>query len=129
MSEDSSEYNLYLLNDRTTTEDSTDENRAVGDIVVLYEQDSANARQAALQKIRSNSYEHLIEFTIADDSTLYDVKNWKIGKLIQIKTKKGEVLNSYISALTMKMGSKFITFKTGNIRINFLDKLKQEKNR
>lgn len=129
LSKDDSEYNLYLLNDRTTTEDATNENRAVGDIAVLYEEETENARQAALQKIRSNSYEHLIEFTVPNDSTLYDVKNWRIGKLIKIKTKQGEILDSYISALSIKKDSKFVDIKTGKIRVNFIDKLKQEKNR
>ena len=129
LSKDNSEYNLYLLNDRTTTTDPTDENRAVGDVAVLYEEETENARQAALQKIRSNSYEHLIEFTVPNDSTLYDVKNWRTGKLIKIKTKQGEILDSYISALSIKKDSKFVDVKTGKIRVNFIDKLKQEKNK
>lgn len=129
LSSDGSEYNLYLLNDRTTTEDGTNENRAVGDVVTKYEQEVANVRQAALQEIRSNSYKHLVEFTIANDSTLYNVKKWRIGRLIKIKTKQGEILDSYISALSIKKDSKFIDIKTGNIRVNFIDKLKQEKNK
>jgi len=40
---DNSEHTWYLLNDRTTTDDEDDENRAVGDIEVIYEEETANA--------------------------------------------------------------------------------------
>lgn len=124
---DKTQHDYFLLNDRTTTTDKNADNRAVGDIEVIYEEDSENAKQSALDKFKSNSYSHLIQFDISKDSTLYDVKNWKIGTLIKIKNKTGEIIDTYISAITINKDNPIYTVKTGKIRINFLDKLKQEK--
>ncbi len=122
------EYEYFLLNDRSTTTDKNAENRAVGDIEVIYEQEPENARQSALNKFRSNSYSHLIQFDINKNSNLYDVSSWKIGTLVKIKNKDKEIIDTYISAITINKDSSIYTIKTGSIRINFIDKLKQEKN-
>lgn len=122
-------YDYFLLNDRTITTDKNAENRAIGDIEVIYEQEQENAKQSALNKFKSNSYSHLIQFDISEDSTLYNVKNWKIGTLIKIKNKTNEIIDTYISAITINKDNPVYTIKTGKIRINFLDKLKQDKNK
>lgn len=140
---DKTEYNYYLLTDRTTTEDIDAENRAVGDIEVLYLEcaiDIVNeeeiidpvktkkeADQLALDTFRNNSYKHLIEFDINSKSKLYDVQSWECGRKIKIKNKKGEIIDSYISAITKEKDNPIWRIKTGNIRITLLDKLKQEK--
>ena len=59
---------------------------------------------------------------------LFNMSNWQIGRKIKIKNKDGEIIDSYISAITKEKDSPLLKIKTGNIRINFLDKLKQEKN-
>ena len=120
-------HEYFLLNDRTTTEDKNAENRAIGDIEVIYEEDEENAKQSAINVFRSNSYSHLIQFDINKKSKLYDVENWKIGTLVKIKNKKGKIIDTYISAITINKDNPMYTVKTGNIRINFLDKIKQEK--
>ena len=120
-------HEYFLLNDRITTEDKNEENRAVGDIEVIYEEEEENAKQAAMNIFKSNSYSHLIQFDINKNSKLYDVENWKIGTLVKIKNKKGEIIDTYISAITKNKDNPMYTIKTGNIRINFLDKIKQEK--
>lgn len=124
---DGSEHNYFLLNDRTTTTDMNNENRALGDIEVIYEELAENAKQSAMNKFRSNSYSHLIEFKINSDSTLYNVKDWHIGQKIKLKNKSGDIIDTYISAITKTKGSQMWNIKTGKIRINLLDKLKQEK--
>lgn len=126
--ENGTKHDYFLLNDRTTTEDKNAQNRAVGDIKVIYEADVEDAKQGALNIFRSNSYSHLIQFDINKNSTLYDVKNWRIGTLLKIKNKSGNIIDTYISAITIKKDNPIYSIKTGNIRINFLDKIKQEKN-
>ena len=126
-SSDDSVYTLYLLNDRTTTTDASNPNRAIGDIDFLYEENSEDARQTALNAFKSNSYEHLIQFRVNSNSQIFDVKNWVIGKKVKIKNKTNEVIDSYISAISKKIDNPFWEFKTGNIRIDFIDKLKQER--
>ena len=124
---DNTQYEYFLLNDRTTTDDKNAENRAIGEIEVIYEEKTENARQAALNKFKSNSYSHLIQFDVNKDSKLYNVNNWTIGTLVKIKNKNGDIIDTYISAITMKKDNPIYTIKTGNIRITLLDKLKQEK--
>jgi len=124
---DNSEHTWYLLNDRTTTDDEDDENRAVGDIEVIYEEETANARQAAMNVFHSNSYKHLIQFNVNSKSKLYDISSWKVGMKIKIKNTSGEVIDSYISSMTKRKDNPMYEIKTGNIRITLLDKLNQEK--
>ena len=137
------EYNFYLLNNRTVTEDIDDENRAVGDVETIYqecvvdlidgeevinmEETKENARQRALDIFRSNSYKHLIEFDININSTLYDAKKWQCGTNVTIKNTDGDVIDSYVSAITKEKDNPTWRIKTGNIRITLLDKLKQQK--
>ena len=93
---------------------------------MIYETETANARQSALNVFRSNSYSHLIQFDVNKNSTLYDIENWQIGTLVKIKNKTGDI-DTYISAITINKDNPIYTIKTGNIRISFLDKLKQKK--
>ncbi len=124
--EDKTTQDFFLLNDRTTTTDKNAENRAVGDITVIYEIETANARQSALNVFKSNSYSHLIQFDVNKNSTLYDVKSWRIGTLVKIKNKTGDIIDTYVSAITINKDDPIYTIKMGNIRISFLDKLKQK---
>lgn len=124
---DGSIYTLYLKNDRTTTTDMNDPDRAVGDIVALYSEESSEARQTALDQFKGNSYDHLIQFTLNQSSTLFEIDKMIIGRKVKIKNKDGDIIDSYISALTLKKGSPFVQFKSGNIRIDFIEKLKQER--
>lgn len=108
-------YTLYLLNDRTTTTDMTNENRADGRIETVYTENYEDAPQIALNTIKSNSYNHNITFK-------YYNRLIKVGTPIAIKTKQSLIYNTYISAVTIKP-NKFFEHTCGNIRINFIDKL------
>lgn len=119
-------FNYFLLSDRTITTDINNENRAIGSIKTVYTEKDEDAKQTAQNEFKSNSYEHLVQFDINKDTKIFDIKNWKVGTPIKIKTKNNIVVESYISAISMKKGSKFYSIKTGNIRINFIDKIKKE---
>ncbi len=112
-------YYLYLLNDRTTTTDSSDINRAEGKTERIYVANLEDAPQKALDVIKSNTYNHNITFSMYN-------KNIKIGTPIAIKTKKSLIFDTYISAIKIT-NSKFIEYTCGNIRVNFIDKLKKER--
>ena len=118
---DTDTYTLYLLSDRTTTTDMTDENRADGKIETVYTAEYDDAEQKALDVMKSNSYNHNITFK------LYD-KYLKIGTPILIKTKSNNVLESYISSIKITESS-FYEYICGNIRINFIEKILKEKNK
>ena len=124
--ENNAEYNLYLRNDRTTTIDKNDLNRAKGRIEVISVETTDKAYEEALNVIKGNTYKHLVEFKISKSSKLVDVSNLKIGTLIKIKT-EDDVYDSYISAIVINNNDNFIYYKSGSLRISLLDKLKQEK--
>jgi hypothetical protein len=124
--EDNSEYNLYLRTDRTTTTDKNDVNRARGRIEVISVDTLDNAHNEALNVMRGNRYHHLVEFKISKTSKLVDVTQLQIGTPIKVKT-EDDVYDSYISAIAINNNDNFIYYKSGNLRIDLIDKLKQEK--
>lgn len=114
-------YYLYLLNDRTTTTDMNNKNRASGKTKTVYTANIEEARQKALDTIQSNRYNHNITFNILN-------RYIKVGTPIAIKTKKSVILDTYISAIKITK-NKFIEYICGNIRIKFIDKLLKERRR
>jgi len=89
---DTQTYYLYLLNDRTTTTDSKNENRAKGKTERVYTAKFEDANQRALDCVQSNRYNHNITFDMLN-------KYMKVGTPIAIKTKESIILDTYISAL------------------------------
>ncbi len=116
---DTNNYYLYLLNDRTTTTDKSNINRAEGKTERVHVSNYEEAEQKALDIIKSNSYNHNITFNMYD-------KFMKVGTPVAIKTKESLIFDTYISAIKITQ-SKFIEYTCGNIRINFLDKLSKER--
>lgn len=114
-------YTLYLLNDRTTTTDMNNINRAEGKIETVYTQNYEDAPQKALDTIKSNSYNHNITFSYYD-------RFIQIGTPIAIKTKESIIYDTYISSIKITK-NKFIDYICGNIRINFIDKLLKERSK
>lgn len=112
-------YYLYLLNDRTTTTDATNENRAEGRTERVFTVNYAEAPQKALDTIKTNTYNHNITFN-------YRERIMKVGTPITIKTKDSLIYDTYISAIKITQ-SKFIEYTCGNIRIKFIDKLLKER--
>lgn len=123
--EDESTYNLYLRTDRTTTTDKNDKNRLDGRIEVISCDTLENAKEEALNVIKANTYKHLVEFNISKKSKLIDVTKLYIGRVIKIKT-EDSIYDSYISAITLT-DENFVSYKTGNLRIDFTDRQRQQK--
>lgn len=119
LTKEEGEFNLYLLNDRTTTTDPNNKNRADGKVEVVYTEKMEDANQKALDIIKANSYNHNITFNLLD-------RYIKVGTPIAIKTKNSTILDTYISALNITP-KRFIEYTCGNIRIGFLDKLSKER--
>lgn len=118
----------YLLSDRTTTQNKDDINRAVGDIEVVYTSKSEDARQTALDKFKSNTYNHYISFKINRNSKLFDISKMKIGTPLSVRTNNNIILDTYISAIKDD-ASNFIEITCGNMRVDFIDKLLKERNK
>lgn len=113
------QYTLYLLNDRTTTTDKNNTNRADGKIETVYTTNYEDAEQMALDKMKANSYNHNITFA-------YNDRFIPVGTPIAIKTKESLIFDTYISAVKISQ-NKFYEYTCGNIRINFIDKLLKER--
>ena len=118
----------YLLSDRTTTQNKSDVNRAIGKVETVYTEKSEDARQTALNKFKSNTYNHYISFKINRNSKLFDVEKMKIGTPLSVRTSNNIILDTYISAIKDD-GSNFIEITCGNMRINFIDKILKERNK
>lgn len=118
----------YLLSDRTTTQNKDDLNRAIGKVETVYTAKSEDARQTALDKFKSNTYNHYISFKINRNSKLFDVEKMKIGTPLSVRTNNNIILDTYISAMRDN-GSNFIEITCGNMRVNFIDKLLKERNK
>lgn len=119
LTKEEGEYSLYLLNDRTTTTDMKNKNRAKGKVETVYTEKMEDAPQKALDTMKSNSYNHNITFKMLN-------KYMKVGTPVAIKTKNSVILDTYISAIKINQ-SKFIEYTCGNIRIKFIDKILKEK--
>ena len=112
-------YYLYLLNDRTTTTDSTNPNRAEGKTKRVFTVNYTDAEQKALDAIKSNTYNHNITFNYLD-------RIMKVGTPITIKTKESLIHDTYISSVKITQ-NRFVEYACGNIRIKFIDKLLKER--
>lgn len=121
-------YNWYLKDDRTITDNASDPNRAKGKIEVVYTENDDDAYQTALDAFKANSYKHYIGFRVRRSSKLFDVANFHIGTPLSVRTDNNVILDTYISAIKDN-GGEFIDITCGNMRINFIDKLKQERNK
>lgn len=124
--ENGSEYNLYLKTDRTTTTDKKDPDRVKGKVEVISVDTADKAAEEALNVIRGNSYNHLVEFKIAKTSKLMDISKFTIGRPVRIKT-DDDIYDSYISAITLS-DENFVYFKSGKLRATFLEKIKKSTN-
>ena len=119
LTKEEGKYNLYLLNDRTTTTDMNNENRANGTVETVYTEKMEDANQKALDTMKANSYNYKITFNLANEYI-------KIGTPIAIKTKKSIILDTYISAVKFTQAN-FFEYTCGNIRTTFIDKIKKER--
>ncbi len=116
----------YLKSDRTVTQNKDDPERAAGREDTIYTENSEDAYQTALDAFKGNSYNHYISFYINKNSLLFNVKNFKIGTPLSVRTDNNVILNTYISAISDN-GGNFLKITCGNMRINFIDKINQRK--
>lgn len=118
---DTETFYLYLLNDRTTTTDINNKNRAKGKAETVYISNYEEAEQKALDTIQTNRYNHNVTFDLLN-------RIIKLGTPVAIKTKDSTILDTYISAIKITT-NQFIEYTCGNIRIKFIDKLKKERSK
>lgn len=116
----------YLRSDRSITQNKDDPERAIGREDTIYTENSEDAYQTALDAFKGNSYNHYISFYINKNSLLFNVMNFKIGTPLSVRTHNNVILKTYISAISDN-GGNFLKITCGNMRINFIDKINQER--
>lgn len=112
-------YELFLKTNRETTEDKNDQDRADGKSETIYTENYDDAKQAALDVINSNRYNHNISFSLKD-------RYLQIGTPISIKTKQSSIYDTYISSVNITNNS-FYYYQCGNIRTTLIEKLLKER--
>ena len=119
-------YYRYLLNDRTTTTNKDDPNRVSGKTQKITVENEEDAEQASIDVFKGNSYEHNITFDILKKSKLYDVSKINLGTPILIKTQNNIIQDTYISKI-VDTNNNYLTLSCGNMRIDYIDKVLQER--
>lgn len=105
----------YLLEDGSITKNYTTENRVDGKWEILFVKDADTVESEVKKRFEENKYSHLIEFASHKDYGFYD--------FVTIRTLKGTVFRSYISAIQAKSSDRMITYKTGEMRTTIDEKI------
>lgn len=121
-------HSWFLKSNRTITDNINDPDRARGKIEITYIENDDEAYQTALNIFKGNSYKHYINFKIRRSSELFNVESLRIGTPLQVRTDNNIILDTYVSAIRDD-GGEFLDITCGNMRINFIDKIKQERNK
>ena len=102
-------------------------NRVLGEVENRYVQEDSDLQQTALDVMAGNRYSHLIQFKINRFSKIFDVSSLKIGMPFKMKSKEGIIYDTYLSCISRQLNSNFVELKFGSIRIDFIDRLNQER--
>lgn len=114
--EDTGEYSdWYRLKDARIVREYTTEARAAGKWEKLNVQSAENVETEVRNRFAQNSYSHLMEFATKREFGFYDK--------VLLRTKNGEVLESYISAVRKKSSDTRTIYKTGEARLMLDEKL------
>lgn len=122
--ETGSEFNYYLLSDRTITTDAMDPDRAVGKIEAVTCEKDVDAYQKAVDTFKSNSYKHNISFSLVSDSLVYEQNELYVNRPLRVKTFDNGIYSTFIAKIKKSMKTGVIEYECGNIKISLIDKLK-----
>ena len=124
----STNYEYFLLNDRTITTDKDAENRAQGSTrsMVIEAESEDEMYQKVQDAFSGNSYSHKISFNLYMDSRIYDYISLYIGRSCRVRTKSG-TRTSLVTATTVKSGSRFTTVEMGKLKVTLIDKIRSAK--
>lgn len=109
------DYNLYLKDDRTTTTDPLE--ALFGSSTTIYVEKAEDMAQECLNQFKSNKYEHNFTF-----KSTYE---YEMLEYIQLKTTTGELVDTYISS-KKDNGNGLYTYQCGNLRVDFISKFIKE---
>lgn len=105
----------YLLADGTVTDAYTPDNRVDGKWEILSVQTEADTEQAVRDKFAGNSKSHMIAFATDREYPFYDN--------LLIRTRRGLVVTSYISAIRQEMSREKLIYKSGELRTTLTEKI------
>ena len=115
---------FFLKNDRTITENINDPDRAKGsvDVIASTAENEEALKQEAIDKFKSNSYQHKISFDIIP-SKLIPASDIYIGHQLQVKTALG-IKESIITEIGRSNNKSSISVTLGQLKVTLIEKLK-----
>ena len=119
-----SAHQFFLKTDRTITDDMSDPDRAKGtvDIIVSIAETEVEMRQEAINKFKSNSYQHKINFDIVPSRMLTE-SEFYVGHQLQVKTSAG-IKDSIITGIERRNNQAAISVTLGQMAVTLIEKLK-----
>lgn len=121
----STDYEYYLLTDRTISTDKSAANRAQGSVksMVIEAESEDEMYQKVQDEFSSNSYSHKITFSLYMDSQIYEYINLYVGRPVMIKTKNG-IRTTLVTATTVSNESRFTEIELGKLKVTLIDKIR-----
>lgn len=115
---------FFLKTDRSVTENINDANRSKGtvDVMVSTAETEEAMRQEAIDKFKSNSYQHKITFDIIP-SRLIPAADLYVGHQLMVKTSAG-VKDSIITGIGKSNNKASISVALGQMAVTLTEKLK-----
>lgn len=115
---------FFLKTDRSITENIDDANRSKGavDVIVSTAETEEAMRQEAIDKFRSNSYQHKITFDIIP-SRLIPAVDLYVGHQLLVKTSAG-IKESIITGIGKSNNKAAISVALGQMAVTLTEKLK-----
>ena len=120
-----SNYEYYLLTDRTISTNKAAANRADGSVrsMVIEAENSNEMYQTVQDKFADNSYSHKITFKLYMDSQIYEYIKLYVGRNATIKTKDG-IRTTLVTAVTVSNDSRFAEIELGKLKVTLIDKIR-----
>ena len=121
----STNYEYYLLTDRTISTDKTAVNRAQGSVkaMVIEAESEDEMYQKVQDEFSGNSYSHKITFSLYMDSQIYEYIRLYVGRNAMIKTKNG-IRTTLVTATTVTNESRFAEIELGKLKVTLIDKIR-----
>jgi len=111
----------YKLSDGTYTTDSTNTKRIIGEWETIVVDTIDAVADKVADTFATNTYSHLIEFSVEKDSYYNDELTFY--RNADIKLKNGTVVTSYITEIARNSEDNLIHYKSGELRTKLTDKL------
>lgn len=114
----------YLKKDKSITIDIDDVDREEGTIKTISCSKDINMLQEAIDEFNRNKYKHNIVFDLSKNNKLIEFNDIYTGRKVKVKTRKGDIYESFISKIEFDVVEEFYHVTLGDLKVTLTDKLK-----